>query len=346
MNTKYMNLNHGIEYSLLEEAATALKEGKLVVFPTETVYGIGANGLEETAVKRIYTAKGRDLDNPLILHISSLDMLEQIAQDISDLEYKLMHAFFPGPFTLILNRKPIVPDCVTAHLDTVAVRMPSNLIANELIKLAGVPIAAPSANLSGKPSGTLVSDILQELDGRVDYILDGGPCEIGLESTVVRVIDGIPTILRPGKITKEQILEVAGHVALDNHIFEKCTPTSQVLSPGMKYKHYAPKTKCIMVYSKVNENMVHTIQELLKKNPKTLVIACKENAKRYDCDYVLEVGSSNDLEEISHNIFTTLRKVDTYPIDLVIIEGVTKDGIGLAIMNRLIRACEYNYIEC
>ena len=346
MDTKYIDLKNEIEYSLLEEAGQALRDGKLVVFPTETVYGIGANGLDEIAVKKIYEAKGRNSDNPLILHISDLSMLNDIATDVSDMEHKLINAFFPGPFTIILNRKSVVPNCVTANLDTVAIRMPSNPIAKELIRIAGVPIAAPSANISGRPSGTLISDIFQELNGRVDYIIDNGQSNIGLESTVVRVIDGIPTILRPGKITKEQILEIAGCVAVDSHIFEKCTPTTQVLSPGMKYRHYAPTTKCVMVYSACNDNMVDKIQELVKQNTKALVICCSENVSKYTCDYVLDVGYKNDLEEISRNIFTTLRKVDNYPVDLVIIEGVTKDGIGLAIMNRLIRACEYNYIEC
>lgn len=346
MNTKYINCKEEIEYCLLEEAAQAIKAGKLVVFPTETVYGIGANGLDETAVKKIYEAKGRSMDNPSILHIANFDMLDTIVQDISDVEQKLMDAFFPGPFTLILNRKPIVPNYVTANLDTVAVRMPSNVIAKQLIEMAGVPIVAPSANLSGKPSGTLVSDIFEELNGKVDYIIDSGPSNIGLESTVVRVINGVPTILRPGKITKEQILEVSGKVSVDSHIFEKCTPSTKVLSPGMKYKHYAPNTKCMMVYSDNNEHMVTKIQELLKEHKKVLVISCTENIERYNCDFVLDVGSKEDLEEISRNIFTTLRKVDTYPIDLVIVEGVTKEGIGLAIMNRLLRACEYNYIEC
>lgn len=346
MNTKYISFNHLTEYSLLEEPAKALRNGKLVVFPTETVYGIGANGLEEAAVKKIYVAKGRSSDNPLILHISNLSMLNEIVQDISDIEYKLMNAFFPGPFTLILNKKPVVPSVVTANLDTVAVRMPNHSIANKLIEMAGVPIAAPSANLSGKPSGTLISDIQQELDKKVDYIIDAGPCNIGLESTVVRVIDGIPTILRPGKITKEQILEVAGCVSIDHSILEQCMPSSPVLSPGMKYKHYAPNAKCIMVYSPNNQNMIQKIQELIQKYKNVLVISCTENVSNYNCKYVLDVGSKYNLDEISRNIFTTLRKVDTYPIDLVIIEGVTKEEVGLAIMNRLIRACEYNYIEC
>lgn len=346
MKAKYINLKNTTDYSSLKEIGTSLKNGGLVVFPTETVYGIGANGLDTEAVSKIYKAKGRASDNPLILHISNIEMLNTITKNISEIEHKLINSFFPGPFTLILERTNIVPNVVTANLDTVAVRMPSNNIAKTLIDYAGVPIAAPSANISGKPSGTNIDDILEELGNKVDYIVDGGSCNIGLESTVVRVIDGIPTILRPGKITKEDILATIGKVAVDKHIFEKCNTNETVLSPGMKHKHYAPNTKCIMVYSDNNDNLVNKINDLTTDNKNVLVISTTENIGKYNAKYILDVGSKYNLNEISKNIFTTLRKVDTYNTDLVIIEGVTKEGIGLAIMNRLIRACEYNYIEC
>lgn len=323
-----------------------LENGKLVVFPTETVYGIGTNGLNGDACKKIYKAKGRNLDNPLILHISNKSMLNELTMNLSNVEKKLIDAFFPGPFTLVLNRNNIVPDVVTAGLDTVAIRMPKNWIAKKIIDSAGVPIAAPSANVSGRPSGTNIDDILYELGDNVDYIIDGGNCSIGLESTVVRVINGIPTILRPGKITKEDILNVIGKVSIDNHIFEKCENIETVLSPGMKHKHYAPNTKCIMVYSDNNEALINKINDLINTNQNVLVVSTTENINKYNTKYVLDLGSKYNLDEISKNIFTTLRKVDTYNVDLVIIEGVPKEGIGLAIMNRLIRACEYNYIEC
>lgn len=254
--------------------------------------------------------------------------------------------FFLGPFTIILNRTNIVPDEVTGGLNTVAIRMPENIIARKIIEASGFPIAAPSANISGKPSGTIVSDIIQELGDKVDYIVDGGACEIGLESTVVHVINDIPTILRPGKITKEQILEVTGKVLIDEHVFEKCDVTKKVLSPGMKYKHYAPNTKCIMVYSNNNTSLVSKINEILKDTPNSLVISTSENVSNYNAKFTIDIGHKNNLEEISKNVFTTLRKVDSYNVDLVIIEGVSKTGLGLAIMNRLIRACQYNYIEC
>ena len=215
------NIKAFSEYSKLEEAGQVIRNGGLVLFPTETVYGLGANGLNSEAVKNIYVAKGRSSDNPLILHISDIEMLGKIAKDISDVEFKLMNAFWPGPFTIILNKTDAVPSVVAGGLDTVGIRMPSNEIAKNLIKYADVPIAAPSANISGRPSGTNVEDIDQELKDRVDYIIDGGECQIGVESTVVRVIDGIPHILRPGKITAEEIKEIAGSVIIDKHILGK-----------------------------------------------------------------------------------------------------------------------------
>ena len=341
----YLDLTKTQDYSKLQEAGKIIANGGLVLFPTETVYGLGANGLNETAVKKIYIAKGRSSDNPLILHISDYEMLKTVAQNISEIEYKLMNAFWPGPFTIILERTSIVPNTVTGGLNTVGVRMPSNKIAHELIKYAGVPIAAPSANISGKPSGTNLDDISAELFSKVDYIINGGNCDIGLESTVVRVIDNVPHILRPGKITAEQLKSVAGDVVVDEHVLGKLDKNQKVLSPGMKYRHYAPKAKCILVYSKDNLKMVNKINEILQEYKNPVVISCTENIEMYNTKNKIDIGSKEHLEEISKNLFTDLRKVDKYNPDIVIIEGVDKSGIGLAIMNRLIRACEYNYIE-
>ena len=341
----YIDLKNKNDFSELELAGNIIKSGGLVLFPTETVYGLGANGLDESAVKKIYFAKGRSSDNPLILHISNMDMLFQIATNISDLEYKLMNAFWPGPFTIILNRKKVVPNIVTANLETVGIRMPSNRIAKELISYASVPIAAPSANVSGKPSGTNIKDIFDELASKVDCIVDGGTCEVGLESTVVRVIDGIPTILRPGKITPEQIKNVAGVVKIDKHIFSKLEENEKVLSPGMKYRHYAPSSKCVLVYSKDNDLLVNKIKELSLQSIRPLILSSTENKSYYGNNLVVDIGSRFNLNEIAKNIFTDLRKVDSFNPDIVIIEGVVQEGIGLAIMNRLIRACEYNYVE-
>ena len=345
IDLKNTNNNSNPDYSKLKIAAEVIKSGGLVLFPTETVYGLGANGLDENATKKIFIAKGRKSDNPLILHISSMDMLSKIATNISSLEYALMNAFWPGPFTIILNRKPCVPDAVTAGLDTVGVRMPSNKIANMLITLSNVPIAAPSANISGRPSGTNVQDIFNELANKVDCIIDGGDCDVGLESTVVRVVNGIPTILRPGKITPEQIKEVSGNVDIDKHVFSNINITNgeKILSPGMKYKHYAPNSKCVLVYSNNNDLLVNKMKEIANNYEKPLILCSNKNTDFFKDNLVINIGST--LDEIARNIFTDLRKVDGFKSDIVIIEGVPRNGIGLAIMNRLIRACSNNYIE-
>ena len=342
MKSKYINLKDNQNYEKIKEPAQAIKQGNLVLFPTETVYGIGANALDEKAVKKIYEAKGRASDNPLIAHISNLEMLKKLVTEIGEREKKLIEKFWPGPLTIIFNKSNIVPNIITAGLETVAIRMPSNEIAKRLIEYSGVPIAAPSANISGKPSGTVVEDILEELDGKVEYIIDGGMVDIGLESTVIRVIDGKVHILRPGKITKEDIESLGIEVEIEKQILGKYEEGEKVLSPGIKYKHYAPNTKCIVVYSNNNEKMVEKINEV--SNEKNAVILCRtSNLEKYNATNKLAMG--NTLEEICNNIFTLLRKVDKYNAEIVLIEGVQKDGLGLAIMNRLLRACAYNYIE-
>lgn len=346
---KLIDLKSGLDYEKIKYAATIINEGGLVLFPTETVYGIGADGLNEKAVKKIFESKGRASDNPLILHISSMDMVNSIATDITNLEYKLMDAFWPGPFTIILKKKNNVPYAVTGGLKTVAVRMPANKIANALIKHANTPIAAPSANISGKPSGTCLEDIYEELEEKMDCIIDGGKCDFGIESTVVKVEDGTVRILRPGKITKEQIQTVVDSVVLDEHIFHVVKSDSKVLSPGMKYKHYAPNAKCILIYSRNEDKMINQIIEetndFTNNNKKIAIICSDEHKERYNCENILTYGSKHDLDEIASNIFTVLRKVDLINADVVYIEGLEKTGIGIAIMNRLIRACSHEYLE-
>lgn len=333
---KYLNIKNNYNKYNLTEAAECIKNGKLVLFPTETVYGIGADGLNSNAVKSIFIAKNRTADNPLILHISNLEMVNKIAKDINELEAKLMNDFFPGPLTIILKRNDTVPDVVTANLDTVGIRMPSNKIARDLIELANTPIAAPSANISGRPSGTNIEDIFNELNEKVDYIIDGGETKIGLESTVIRVINNKIHILRPGKITEEELSKYA-EVIIDEHILGALKENEKVLSPGMKYKHYAPNTKCILIYS---DNLEKLIKEMKKlENDNTLIITNNNNLKHF----TNAIGYGNTLEEISHNIFKILRQIDKYKKELIIIEGVKPEGLGLAIMNRLIRACSHNY---
>lgn len=342
MKSKYINVKKNNNFEELKAPAEAIKQGKLVLFPTETVYGIGANALNEEAVKKIYIAKGRASDNPLIAHISHIEMLEQLVEKVGKVEKTLIENFWPGPLTIIFKKKKIVPDIITGGLDTVAIRMPSNQIARKLIEYSNCPIAAPSANISGKPSGTLVEDIIEELDGKVEYIIDSGKVDIGIESTVIRVQDGVVHILRPGKITPEDIQALKIPVHIEKQILGKYKEGEKILSPGIKYKHYSPNTKCVLIYSKDNDKMVQKINELSQN--KNVVVLCKtKNLEKYNISNKLNMG--NSLEEISKNIFTLLRKADTYKADLILIEGVEKTGLGLAIMNRLIRACAHDYIE-
>lgn len=342
MKTKYINLKEEYNEERIKEAAQDILNGELVIFPTETVYGIGANSLNDDACKNIFKAKGRAGDNPLIVHVNNVDMIKKLVEEPNEIEKKLIKSFCPGPFTLIFKAKNIIPKSVTAGLDTVGIRMPSNKIANKLIEYAGVPIAAPSANVSGRPSGTKIDDILKEFDGKVSTIIDDGMVDIGLESTVVRVIDNKVRILRPGKITKENIEKLGIEVEIDKNILGKYDGKEKVLSPGMKYRHYAPNTKCMMVYSKNEEAMVNKINEFI--NDKNALVVCRDkNYDKYATNYKIKMG--NSLEEIAHNIFSILRQVDKYNVDIVIIEGMQKDGLGLALNNRLLRACEYNYLE-
>lgn len=342
MKSKYINFKENKNYEELKAPAEAIKQGQLVLFPTETVYGIGANALDKEAVKQIYIAKGRASDNPLIAHIANIEMLEKLVQNVGKIEKTLMEKFWPGPLTIVFKKKKIVPDIITGGLDTVAIRMPSNKIAQKLIEYSNCPIAAPSANISGKPSGTLVEDIIEELDGKVEYVIDGGKVDIGVESTVIRVVDGVVHILRPGKITPEDFENLEIPVYIEKQILGEYKEGEKVMSPGIKYKHYAPNTRCILVYSENNEKMVEKIQELSQN--KNVAIICKnQNFEKYNIENKFNLGET--LEEISQNIFTLLRKADRCNSELILIEGVEKRGLGLAIMNRLIRACAYEIIE-
>ncbi len=328
---KILDLKNDNDYTKLEEVAQIIKNGGLVLFPTETVYGLGANGLDENAVKKIYIAKGRNENNPINLLVSNMEMINNIAKHISDLEYKLMESFFPGPFTIILKKKSIVPSIVTANGDTVGVRMPSGIIAKELVELAGVPIAAPSANISGKPSGTNFNDIYSDFKDKVDYMIDGGDSSIGIESTIVKVIDNIPHILRPGSITDEQIEKIAGTIIKD---YENSVSNL----PSSNYDHYTLNSKSLLVISNDNEKMVSKINEIANTYSFPVIIAKHENINRYNVKTIIDMGTL--LDDIAKNIFSNLRKADSFSPDIVIIEGVKNEDVGLAIMNRLMKACD------
>lgn len=337
-----------IDCEIIKEAAGILQKGGLVAFPTETVYGLGANGLSEEACKKIYEAKGRPSDNPLILHIGELTQLNQIVEEIPSLAKTVMEAFWPGPLTLIFKKKSCVPDSVTGGLDTVGVRFPSNSIARELIKVANLPIAAPSANSSGKPSPTKASHVEFDLNGKVEMIIDGGSTDFGLESTIVDVTGDVAVILRPGAITKEMLMDLLGCVEIDPAILGKSTTNAAPKAPGMKYTHYSPKAKVILVKGEMNK-VVEKINSLTKENQtngfKVGIMATDETKDSYKADIVLSVGARNDEIAIGASLFKILRKFDFLQADIVYSEVFAETGEGLAIMNRLNKAAGYNYIE-
>lgn len=311
-------------------AKEELDKGGLVIFPTETVYGLGANALDSKAVDKIFEAKNRASNNPLIVHLKNKNEISKYATIKNDIEQKLIDSFMPGPFTLILQKKDIIPNNVTCNLDTVGIRIPIDEIAHNLLDILDYPIAAPSANVSTRPSGTNVNDIFQEFNEKVAYIIDGGDSTIGLESTVCKVIDGVPTILRPGFITREDIENVIGSCNVSKYVMEEAH--GQVESPGMMYKHYSPETKCILVDK-------NKITEVVKNYRKPIVIGSNE----VDCYKFYNYGEN--LVTVAHNLFKLLREADKENGDIIIIEAVDTTGLGLAIMNRLIRTCEYNYIK-
>lgn len=344
----YYNWKEKIDLEELKKVCEFIKNGEVVIFPTETVYGIGANAFDEKACEKIFLAKGRPSDNPLIVHISDKKMIPKIAQNITEIEQKLIDNFMPGPFTLILNKKNTISNIVSGGLETVAIRMPDSEIARQIIKNSGVPIAAPSANVSGKPSGTNIEDIRKELEEKVSAIIDGGETKIGLESTVVKVINDIPYILRPGKITAEEIKKLIGTVEYGKGIFQPVNENEKVESPGVKHKHYAPTTPAQLIYSENEEKMISQINQIIKKyDYNVVVLGVCEHKKKIEIseNKFIELGKKDNLEEIAKNVYSCLRKADQFHAKIILIEGVKKEGLGVAIMNRLLRSCGYNYQE-
>ena len=345
MNTIISKIDiNNIDKNELKKQAKLLKEGKTVIFPTETVYGLGANALDEDAVKKIYEAKGRPSDNPLIVHIYDKEEIYNLAKDINEKAEIIMEKFWPGPITIILNKKEIVPYRTSGGLGTVAVRMPSHLIAREIIKQAGVPIAAPSANISGRPSPTKADHVYEEMNGRVSGIVLGGDSNFGLESTVLDVTTETPMILRPGSITKEDLEEVIGTVLIDPSL-EKKEDNKKAKAPGMKYTHYSPDADVYIVSGKP-QDIIDKINSLVDENNekglKTGVMCLEENKHNYKCE-VVSLGSS--LEEVGSNLFDVLRQMDKMNIDVVYSEEFPSKGVGQAIMNRLLKSAGYKIIK-
>ena len=329
METKLVKVDtKNPEKSVLTEAAEILKNGGLVAFPTETVYGLGANGLDEKACKRIYEAKGRPSDNPLILTIGDLDGLYKIVGKVTENAKKIIDAFWPGPITLVLPKADCVPETVTGGLDTVAVRYPSNKIARELIKIAGIPVAAPSANSSGKPSPTRASHVEFDLNGKIEMIIDGGAADWGLESTILDVSEDKPVLLRPGAVTQDMIEDVVGEIDVDPAVYSKPDGNIVPKAPGMKYKHYSPSAKVILVSGSM-ENVISTINEKISTDEKNGlrvgVMATTQTKDRYIGGEVLVVGDRTKPETIGANLFKILRKFDFIGVDIVYSEVFDED---------------------
>ena len=324
----------------MDELGEIIKNGGLVAFPTETVYGLGGDALNPESSKKIYAAKGRPSDNPLIVHIARKEDLKLLVKEIPESAEKLMDRFWPGPLTVIFHKSEVVPYETTGGLDTVAVRFPSHKVAQNLIKASGGYIAAPSANLSGKPSPTLARYVLEDLKGRVDAIIDGGDIPIGLESTIVDVTGEVPMILRPGFITPEMLQSVLGEVGTDPTISDT-NSKERPKAPGMRYRHYAPKGE-LTVYEGPSEEVIKTINKEAeaagKQGVKTCVIATKETAGEYCADVVKIIGSRTNEEEVAASLYRILRECDDEEIEKIYSESFSDTGLGLAIMNRLMKA--------
>ncbi|WP_349239136.1 L-threonylcarbamoyladenylate synthase [Petroclostridium sp. X23] len=336
------------EMDKIEYAAKVLRDNGTVAFPTETVYGLGANALNEQAVHKIFHAKGRPADNPLIIHISDLIELDKLVAGTTETVQKLASAFWPGPLTIIMKKSDIIPKIITAGLDTVAVRFPSHSVARSLIKASGLPIAAPSANSSGKPSPTIAQHVIDDLLGKVDMIIDGGPTEVGLESTVIDTTDEIPVLLRPGGITIEQLRNVLGEVHVDTAVTREIDKSTIPRSPGMKYTHYAPNAQVIIIEGnrqKVIETINQMTEEKRSQGMKVGVMSVDETASLYHAHHVLSVGSEGNPQSIAANLFHTLRKFDELGVDIIYAQSVNEQGIGMAIRNRLNKAAGYNIVR-
>ncbi len=333
----------------LQEAAGIIRDGGLVAFPTETVYGLGADAMNAEAAARIYEAKGRPSDNPLIVHIADREQMDLLAENVPETAKKIMEAFWPGPLTIILNKKKEVPHGTTGGLDTVAIRMPSHPVAQALIRESGCMIAAPSANTSGRPSPTTAAHVMEDMQGRIPMILDGGAVGIGIESTILDMTGEIPMILRPGYITREMLEEVAGEVKIDPAVSGKQMPQNVVAkAPGMKYRHYAPKGSLILVEGpedKVIEKINALTQEKAKQGYKVGVLGTDETLDRYRADWRRSMGKRSCPDSVAAQLYSLLRECDEQGLDYIYSESFFADGLGNAIMNRMLKAAGYHLIS-
>ena len=349
MNTKIIQINReNFTDEELFEAAEILRNGGLVAIPTETVYGLGANALDESASKKIYEAKGRPSDNPLIAHISDMDELAALVREIPEAGKKLAEKYWPGPLTMIFPKKDIVPYGTTGGLETVAIRMPSDPVANRLIKLAGVPVAAPSANTSGRPSPTKAEHVVEDMNGKIEMIIDSGEVGIGVESTIVDVSGDVPMLLRPGAITIEMLRETLGEVEIDPAILGPLSADVKPKAPGMKYRHYAPQAEMTLVEGDVDRVVEFINQEAKlaqEAGLKVGIICTEESRESYEGGILKVIGSRNDEESVARNLFAVLREFDDQKVDCIFSESFSKDRLGQAIMNRLCKAAGYHIVK-
>ena len=332
------------EADSIARAAELIKEGQLVGFPTETVYGLGANALNARAVLDIFAAKGRPADNPLIVHIASLSEMEPLCIG-NEMAAKLADAFWPGPLTMILPKRDIVPTEVTAGLDSVAIRMPSHPVARALIRESGCPIAAPSGNRSGRPSPTLAAHMLEDMQGRIPLILDGGPCQVGVESTVVSLMGDVATVLRPGGVTPEMIAAVLGECHVADSVMRPLKEGEAAPSPGMKHKHYAPKARMTLYEGAADAvaARIRTEYDALPAGEHGRILAATANLPRYAGRDAVKLGA--DEWAAAHNIFAALRQADADGVTRVFSESWPESGVGLAVMNRMARAAGFDIVQ-
>lgn len=351
METKINKISEDdVSEDKFREAGQIIRDGGLVAFATETVYGLGADALNKEASAKIYAAKGRPSDNPLIVHIADVKALDELAKDVDEKTRMLAEAFWPGPLTMIVNKSDIVPYSITGGLDTVAIRMPNHRVALGLIKASGRYIAAPSANTSGRPSTTKAEHVIEDLNGKIDMIIDSGAVKIGLESTIVDMTSKVPTILRPGYITREALSDVIGEVEVDKAITEGGMVSKDVVpkAPGMKYRHYAPKAALTIVEGE-EEKVIKYIEEKMaehkKRGEKAAVMATDESMDKYSCDNVFSVGRRKEQTSVATHLFAQLRDFDDLNMEYIYSESFSRENIGQAIMNRLMKAAGGNIVR-
>ncbi len=345
MNTKIVKINETDE-TALQEAGLVLQQGGLVAFPTETVYGLGGDALNKESSRKIYAAKGRPSDNPLIVHIADMKDLAPIVKEVTPEAERIAESFWPGPLTMILPKSDKVPYETTGGLDTVAVRMPSHPVARKLIEYGGGYVAAPSANTSGKPSPTVAKYVIEDMDGRVDMILDGGEVGIGLESTIIDLTVNPPQILRPGYVTRDMLEEILGQVDVDKTILSNESGLAPK-APGMKYRHYAPTGELTIVAGETKRVVAYINQEtkaLQAVGQKVGVIGSLETMNEYGADVVKNIGSRQDEEAIAKNLYRILREFDDEKVEVIFSESFSGTGMGQAIMNRLLKAAGHKVI--